>query len=170
MLTYTNKDDYNSGHIRDYIKKVKQCLGDNLLGFAWVAEIQPDRGAIHYHVMILAKLGTRIPKPDVVDNNTHKAMWSFGWSGIHTARSPWYLLKYAGKERQKDLSRYPKSCRLYSASLRLPGDEVGVVFKVLSGLGGKGKSNYVSDWEYKGSTVTERYAKEVILPSDTIID
>ena len=173
MLTYKGVDDYKPGDINNFMKKMKQCLGKNLLAFAWVAEVQPDRGAIHYHIIILANKGTSIPKPDSTRDFYGQIvpggvpMWGHGWSGIHTANTPFYLLKYMGKERQKDLSRYPKSCRLFAASIRGFSYEDKLLFRALTG---KQKVPGVSGWEYKGSSVTDRYAREVLLPGDAEID
>jgi len=110
-LTYRKISDYKPGDIGTYLKNLKTRLGKNLLAFAWVAELQ-ERGAVHYHVVLLVQPGTDIPKPD------KRGYWTHGHSKIETARTAFYLATYAGKEYQKDLSRYPKSCRLYAVSIR----------------------------------------------------
>jgi hypothetical protein len=164
MLTYAKVEDYSPGHIRDYMKKLKQSIGKNLYGFAWVCEIQ-ERGAVHYHLIMVTKKGARIPTPD------KSGMWGHGISGIHTAKTPYYLLKYTGKERQKDLSRYPKSCRLYSVSYRLPEGHVKAFYEAKKDLDklpviDDGSMEEVSDnWEYGGASVTKGYAEVVIIPS-----
>jgi hypothetical protein len=167
MLTYEKVEDYSPGHIRDYMKKLKQSVGENLYGFAWVCEIQ-ERGAVHYHLVMVVKKGSRIPIPD------KSGMWKYGWSGIHTARTPFYLLKYTGKERQKDLSRYPKSCRLYSVSYRLPEGRVKAFYKArqemyklsMDNIEGAGDiEDLGGSWEYLGASVTKGYAEKVLVPS-----
>lgn len=110
-LTYGKIEDYRPGHIGDYLRNLKKRLGENLLAYAWVAEIQ-ERGAVHYHLVLLVMPGTDIPKPD------KRGYWVHGMSKIETARTAFYLATYTGKEYQKDLSRYPKSCRLYATSFR----------------------------------------------------
>jgi len=110
-LTYRRVCDYKPGHIGDYLRNVKKRLGSNLLALAWVAELQ-KRGAVHYHVVFLVQPGTDIPKPD------KHGYWTHGMSKIETAKTAFYLATYTGKEYQKALSRYPKSCRLYAVSIR----------------------------------------------------
>jgi hypothetical protein len=116
-LTYRKVGDYKPGHIGNYLRNVKIRLGKNLLAFAWVAELQ-KRGAVHYHVMLLVKPGTDIPKPD------KRGYWVHGMSKIETAKTPYYLATYTGKEFQKDLAKYPKSCRLYAVSIRASMGEI----------------------------------------------
>lgn len=168
MLSYANIEDYSPGHIRDYMKKLKQSVGDNLYGFAWVSEIQ-ERGAVHYHLVMVVKKGSRIPIPD------KSGMWKHGSSNIGTAKTPYYLLKYTGKERQKDLSRYPKSCRLYAVSLRLPEGpskaylESKREYEKLISSGGDFEDIIPDDipdnWEYGGACVTRGFAEKVMIPS-----
>ncbi len=127
-LTYEKSDDYEAGHIRNYVKSLKRKLGKRLLAWAWVAELQ-RRGAIHYHMTIMMEKGTRFPMPD------KSGMWKFGMSKVQKAKSPWYLVKYVGKDHQKDLSKYPKGCRLYATSIRFGGEETRQLYRVMAGLG-----------------------------------
>lgn len=110
-LTYRRAADYQPGHIGDYLRNLKQRLGQDLYAFAWVAELQ-KRGAIHYHVILCVKPGSDIPKPD------KRGYWTHGMSKIETAKTAYYLATYTGKQFQKDLAKYPKSCRLYATSIR----------------------------------------------------
>jgi hypothetical protein len=161
MLTYRRVIDYKPGHINLYIKNLKRRLGSRLLTFAWVAELQ-KRKAVHYHLVVLVKAGTNIPAPDT------SGMWKHGWSGRYTARSPHYLVKYTGKEYQKDLSLYPKSTRLYAVSprayfsLNLVSGDGTEMFPIKQKV-----EHYKSDqvWEYMGASVTRDYAVEVLPPS-----
>ena len=167
-LTYAGVDDYKPGHINDYVKKLKQSLGNNLWGFAWVSEIQ-ERGAVHYHLILVVKRGTRIPVPD------KSGMWKYGYSRIETAKTPFYLLVYTGKEKQKDLTRYPKSCRLYSVSCRLPEGHTRAYYEGLRQFKkfqseifdqlGISEMDQFKDWEYLGATVTKGYAEKCLVPS-----
>lgn len=169
LLTYAGIEDYQPGHINLYIKDLKRRLGNGLITFAWVAEIQ-DRGAVHYHMILLVRRGTKIPLPD------KSGMWKYGLSGIHTARTPWYLAKYTGKEHQKDLARYPKSCRLYAVSPRLTkqilvrrdnGEEMDLRPCWPEGV----DPNKIDDapaWVYAGSSVTKSYA-ESLVPENAIV-
>lgn len=159
LLTYRRVKDYRAGHIRDYLKDLKRRLGSNLLSFAWVAELQ-GRGAVHYHLILLVNKGSRIPKPD------ESKMWKHGLSGIHTARQPFYLLKYTGKERQKDLSRYPRSCRLYAVSVRGLSGAIKEQFRIeagiVSGAGHETDDETGELWEYVGSSVEKEYMAGVL--------
>ena len=159
-LTYRNIDDYQGHHIGDYLRNVKKRLGKNILGYAWVAEMQ-KRGAVHYHIIMLLKPGSDLPKPD------KKGYWVHGSSKIVTARSPYYLVTYVGKEYQKDLSKYPKSCRLYSASVRW-GEKAKQRYRLLAGLSGENK-NGGENWEYNGSCVTENYTKRLREDAERIV-
>ena len=162
LLTYAKVEDYKPGHINYYLKLLKQSLREHLLAFAWVAELQ-ERGAVHYHLVLLVDKGTKIPLPD------KSGMWSHGLSGIHTARTPFYLLKYTGKERQKDLGRYPKSCRLYAASVRGLGEHLGLVFRHNADLprlgNAEGERVRSGEFQYLGSSVTADYMTDVVLAS-----
>lgn len=152
-LTYRRRGDYQAGHIRAYLKAIKQSCGSRLWGWAWVSEVQ-KRGAVHYHLMLLLQKGTRFPWPD------KSGMWPWGMSRVETARSPYYLVTYVGKAYQKDLSKLPKGCRLYGVSIRF-GDEVTQnVYRSMAGLQGSGRG--VSDWHYSGAAVTEGYARHVL--------
>jgi len=160
MLTYRRSIDYKPDNIRQYIKKLKCKLGTKLLTFGWVAELQ-RRGAVHYHLVILVKSGTNIPAPDT------SGMWSHGWSGRYTAKSPYYLVKYTGKEYQKDLSLYPKSCRLYAVSPRpyfstILTNDNGVREVLKPPV--KSVDPNAPKWEYMGSSVTKGYAESVLPP------
>ena len=105
-LSYKGVDDWRPDHIREYMKKVWSLYRNELMGYAWVAELQ-KRGAIHYHVYLCVTKGTRIPKPD------DSEMWPYGYSNIQIGRSPYYLLKYSGKQYQKDFDRFPKGIRAF---------------------------------------------------------
>jgi hypothetical protein len=149
-FTYAPGKEYSPGHMRDYLKKIKQMLGKDLIGFAWVCEVQ-KRGAMHYHLMLCVTKGTRIPMPDKT------GMWGFGSTSVAKARSFYYICSYIGKEYQKDLSRYPRSCRLYGASIR--GDKMlQDTFRELSGIK-RSSDTYTSEFSFVGACVTEGYTK-----------
>jgi hypothetical protein len=155
-LSYAKIEDYQAGHIREYLKRCKERLGNKLLAWAWVAELQ-ERGAVHYHVLVVVPKGTKFPMPDV------SGMWKQGSSNVQTARAgAWYLVKYVGKEYQKDLSKYPKGCRLYGTSIRFGGDEKRIAYRALSGLLNESKNGNKGEWFYEGSAVTEGYARGVL--------
>jgi hypothetical protein len=111
-LTYEGDADWKPNHIRSFMKEARQRLGDNLKGYAWVAELQ-ERGAVHYHVLILAKRGTNIPMPDKC------GWWEHGSTNIKTARTPFYICKYTGKQHQK-MGEFPKGLRMFAVWIK-PG-------------------------------------------------
>ena len=164
-LTYEKIGGYEPGNINDFIKKLKRKVEKNLYGFAWVAELQ-QRGAIHYHLLMVVKKGSRIPMPD------KSGMWELGSSKIETAKKPFYLLRYTGKEYQKDLKAYPKSCRLYAVSYRLPEGVTKAFLQAKSDLD-KMLQEPVEEltednnksWEFLGASVTKGYAEKVLVPN-----
>jgi hypothetical protein len=123
MLTLTYHGlDYDTGqplpdfgwqpnHIRDFMKKLRYALRDRLLAYAWVAELQ-QRGAVHYHVLVLVRAGTPIPYPD------QAGWWPHGSTRVETARTVFYIMKYAQKGQFVDENGgylvFPKGLRLFS--------------------------------------------------------
>lgn len=114
-LTYAPQHQWQPNHIREFMLDLRKVLGDNLLGYAWVAELQ-KRGAIHYHLMLFVPkmlcLGTDIPYPD------DAGLWKWGMTRVEVARTPFYLITYLGKEYQKDFSRYPKGIRVFAVYVK----------------------------------------------------
>lgn len=107
-LTYEDAEGWEPNHIRDFMKRLRAELGDRLYGYAWVLEMQ-ERGAPHYHVLLYVKAKTDVPKPD------EAGLWTHGSSRRETARNPWYIVKYTGKEYQKkDL---PKGARMFAVQI-----------------------------------------------------
>jgi hypothetical protein len=110
-LTYHYAEDWRPLHISEYLKKLREHLGKNLLAYAWVAELQ-GRGAIHYHIEVLTPVGAKIPLPD------SSGMWNHGMSTVATAkRGPWYLCEYLKKEYQK-FGEFPKGAHLCGTYIR----------------------------------------------------
>lgn len=110
-LTYREGAEWGSNDIRAFMRSVKSVLGDDLLTYAWIAELQV-RGAVHYHVMLAVKPGTDVPAPD------KSGMWIHGLSRRESWHSLRYLIEYAGKLEQKGLGEwyYPKGCRVVGLS------------------------------------------------------
>lgn len=101
------------------MKRIKQELKykdetgkkkDALLAYLWVAETQ-ERGVVHYHVLLLVERGTKIEKPD------EAGWWNYGSSKIETAKTPYYVCAYVGKEHQKK-GQLPKGARVCGAHIR----------------------------------------------------
>ena len=157
-LTYDPKRcEYGAGDIREYVKFLKRKVR-GLVGWAWVAETHRD-GRIHYHMLVAVEAGTRFPMPDKPGGG-----WPYGASRVATARSPWYLVTYLGKEYQKDLERLPKGLRLYGVSVRDPAWRE--VMRALCGLA-EGRDGG-SDWRLVGTCVTREYAEHVLMPKGEV--
>jgi hypothetical protein len=107
-LTYADGASWSPDDIAEYMNKVSHLLGASLLTYCWVSELQ-TRGAIHYHVLMLVRRGTDVPLPD------KSGMWSHGSSNRGSAKSAWYILKYASKG---DTGSYPQGARILGASWR----------------------------------------------------
>lgn len=106
-LTYEKADAWQPLQIRDFMKSIKRDLADNLLGYAWVLEMQ-QRGAPHYHVLLYVKRGTKIARPD-------DGLWEYGSSRIETAHSLYYICKYTGKMYQKE--HLPIGARMFAVNV-----------------------------------------------------
>lgn len=154
-LTYRGADDYRPGHIGSYLLLLRNYLQSGLIGWAWVSELQ-RRGAVHYHLVALIEDGARIPKPD------DSGMWPHGMSRVERAKTAFYLLTYTGKERQKDLGRYPKGCRLYGVSVRGLGASLRAAYRMMSGVGRTGAAE--GEWSYVGSAIVQGYLNNVLVP------
>lgn len=105
-LTYADVDGWRPNHISDFMGHVRRHCGKNLGAYAWVSELQ-ERGAVHYHILLIVKPGQSLPYPD------NAGWWSHGYSRIETAHSPGYVVKYSSKGVSED-QIFPKGLRLYS--------------------------------------------------------
>ena len=108
-LTYKELGQWKPGHIREYIRKMRRFMGDNLGAYAWVAELQ-RRGAVHYHVLLVIKKSAYVPHAD------RAGWWLHGLSSTDNARSIYYIVKYTGKEHQKR-GTFPKGMRMFAVWL-----------------------------------------------------
>lgn len=105
-LTYERVKDWRPNDMRDFILDLRKVAGAGLLAYAWVAELQ-QRGAVHYHLLVLARRGTNLPYPD------RSGLWPFGMSKVENARTVFYICKYVGKEYQK-IGNFPRGLRMFS--------------------------------------------------------
>lgn len=105
-LSYAPEFTWKPNDIRDFMKLVKRKLGSSLIAAAFVGELQ-RRGEVHYHVLLLVRQGTEIPKPD------EAGWWKWGSTRIETARSVYYICSYVSKEYQK-MGIFPKGLRMFS--------------------------------------------------------
>lgn len=108
-LTYARVEDWQKNQIREFMLIVRKHLKDGLLAYAWVAELQ-QRGAVHYHVLLVVRKGSKIPQPD------RAGWWPWGLTRTETAKTPFYIAKYTGKEYQK-VGPFPKGLRIFAVWL-----------------------------------------------------
>jgi hypothetical protein len=117
-LTYRPGENYHPLHISEYLYNLRSYILQQQRGaggagvpavllkaYAWTAELQ-ERGAVHYHVLLVVERGTDIPRPD------NPGMWAHGMTKIEEARKPWYIAKYASKGGKK--IEYPKGIRIFA--------------------------------------------------------
>jgi hypothetical protein len=111
-LTYKRADDWEPNHIRDFLRELRRNpkLTDNIFAYAWVAELQ-KRGAVHYHLFLIVKQDTWIPKPD------ESGMWVYGMSKIENGISIYYLSSFSQKKDQKD-GWYPEGLRTFAVWIK----------------------------------------------------
>src|SRR3989304_4365366 len=62
-LTYRPGVEWEPQHMNVFMRHVRKSNGIGLLGYAWVAELQ-QRGAVHFHLLLLVTRGSVIPMPD----------------------------------------------------------------------------------------------------------
>ncbi len=112
-LTYRAVNGWSARHVSAFLKRVRRHLGDALVGYAWVAELQ-RRGAVHYHVVLVVTPGARIPKPD------EAGWWPHGSSRVELVRraraGASYLRKYISKAECVDA--FPAGLRLFAVVIR----------------------------------------------------
>jgi hypothetical protein len=112
-LSYKPSKSWKEKDITEYIKNVKDYLGvDNLIAYAWVAEMQ-RRGEVHYHLEMITNVkGKKIPMPD------KKGHWRNGSSNreeIAYVEVGYLSSDYMRKKEQK--SNYPKGIRIHNTWL-----------------------------------------------------
>ena len=114
-LTYAPEHTWAPNHIKVFMRSMRHELAERLWAYAWVAELQ-KRGAIHYHVMLVVPIDLVVeedlPYPD------EAGLWPYGSTRTEVARTVFYLVRYLGKEYQKDFSAFPKGIRVFAVYIR----------------------------------------------------
>lgn len=105
-LTYKGVHDWKPNHIRSFMLRVREFMGDNLRAYCWVAELQ-RRGAIHYHVMLAAPNKIHLPYPDKA------GWWPHGRTNIRVVDHFYYVMKYVQKGKNGENS-YPHGARIFA--------------------------------------------------------
>ena len=111
---------------------------------------------MHYHIALVMDKMYKVDMPD------KSGMWEYGMSHVRRIRNVGYMLKYVGKTEQKDLYSYPKGARLYATSVNNIGGGAKEAYRHISGIIKIVDAVDMDKWEYKGSSLTEGYGKNVI--------
>ena len=107
-MTYRPGIDYQPYHVSRLVKAMREWHRRRRLPFryCWVAELQ-QRGAVHYHMLVLVHPRHPLPKPD------RAGWWPYGSTRIEWARKACaYITKYASKGVD-DAALFPKGLRAY---------------------------------------------------------
>jgi hypothetical protein len=113
QLSYAKNSDWQPKQLTNYLQEVIKIIErQRIYDYAWVLEVKPIGRNLHYHVAIHCQPGTKIPMPD------KSGMWVYGSTNIYADKSsPYYLVKYTSKEKQKFNSEVPKGARTYNTWL-----------------------------------------------------
>lgn len=114
--TLVDAAEWEPNHIGDFVRRLHWRMGERLLAYAWVAEMQM-RGVVHYHMIVVYR--GYLPYPDKgymgKRGRTYKRLWEWGSSRTDVrVRSPFYICTYVGKEYQKDFSSFPDRAHAWS--------------------------------------------------------
>ena len=112
-LTYRPGVEWEPRQITAYVRAVRRKLGDKLVAVLWWAELQPDRGAVHYNLVLVYRkgAGTYLPAPDT------SGMWPHGMSSIdnldRAGAGVGYALTQYGTKRKQIEGPFPRGLRKY---------------------------------------------------------
>jgi len=110
-LTYRPGEDPKPGDRKIFMRKVRRKMGDALLAYTNVAELQ-KRGAVHYHYLLVIRRGAWLPTPD------KSGLWEHGSTNVkRNLQSAGYLLKYVSKAEAGDFD-LPRNTRAYDVRCR----------------------------------------------------
>ncbi len=111
-LTYRPGERWEERQVSGFLRWARRRLGDRLLGYAWVVEAQ-ERGAPHYHVLLVVDRRAWLPTPDVLPARSGRrgrprgVGWAHGLTNVVRLQSVTggvrYLLSYASKSSQRAL-------------------------------------------------------------------
>lgn len=148
-LTYAKMDAWSIGDLSGYLNSLRGYLKEKLMGWFWVGGMQMDRGALHYHVVIVVPRGTDVPMPD------KQGHWKHGSSGVRTWNNVRYFMQYL--EKKNEIESYPKGYRLYGVGFR--DKKLREFYRKYVQVH---KRKSTGDYRYVGSCVTEKYALNVL--------
>jgi hypothetical protein len=107
MLTLTLREQslYKTRMVENLIDKIQYRYGKKLIAYAWSHEMQ-KRGVSHFHLLLVFDCKVMPFHPDSM------GWWEYGTTQCEIARTPYYILKYQGKEYQK--TGLPKGARMFA--------------------------------------------------------
>jgi len=108
-LTYRPGEEWQPNHMRDFVVLLHKKLGLSLKAYAWAAELQ-ERGAVHYHFLMLVDRRARIPFFDKAGWWVHGST-SFSKDEV---RSPFYLCSYTAKANYQKFGEFPQGLRMFA--------------------------------------------------------
>ena len=137
MQTLTYRGDnsaWRAEHISRYLDALRKWhysrTGSKKVRYVWCAELQPQRGVIHYHVVLWLDNALTPPKGDRPWKSTvrgvvtwHPPMWRHGMSNRLESHAPVaYIMKYASKIETKNVGGLALSAHAISPvdASRLP--------------------------------------------------
>lgn len=103
--------EWEPRHVSEYLHLMRERLGERLVGDAFVLEMTERAGVPHYHLVLIVRHGSDIPKPDEPGGG-----WTYGSSRIETWHDMRYLVRYCGKEKQKE--GLPKGAHIFGVWFR----------------------------------------------------
>lgn len=111
-LTYRPEVEWQPRHLSEALKRFRQWMQRRgyPARYVWCAELQPQRGVIHYHIVTWVPQG-RSKRPPMWDQ---QGWWPHGSSRGDYAHHPAsYIAKYASKIGTKD--RLPGGARMHGS-------------------------------------------------------
>jgi len=102
--------NWEPNDIRDFQLKLRawlhaNCQAIKILGYCWVAEVQPTSKNYHYHFILASDKKIHFNKSII------QTMWPWGFIKLSVARSPYYIVSYMKKQDQKDYWYFPYGAR-----------------------------------------------------------
>lgn len=128
MQTLTYRGDnsaWRAEHISRYLDALRKWhysrTGSKKVRYVWCAELQPQRGVIHYHVVLWLDNALTPPKGDRPWKSTvrgavvwHPPMWRHGMTNRLESHAPVaYIMKYASKIETKNIGGFPRGARIH---------------------------------------------------------
>ena len=111
--------NWEAGHMRQFMHRLKKRMGERLKAYAWVAELQAN-GHMHYQVLIIFEGRFLYPdKACIIDGIRYTRLWPHGMTRVDfNIRTLYYICTYVGKEYQKDFMEFPDGAHAWAVYVR----------------------------------------------------